>query len=200
MDLQGWACGGIAITVALFGLAVVLKQRQNRQRAWQQVAAQHGLSYAASGWPAQPSLTGKYRGRSLVVKTKDNYLAGRHRIVRTDVIVDLKAPIPLTLTVAKKSLLQQAGEGLVSSPRPTGDNFIDHLYDVQGNPPEAALALLRAPALRPLLETTRFINVTLSGASLAYHENELIDDCQALLDYVCDWADAVEALLVFKAA
>jgi hypothetical protein len=193
MDNQVWLCRGVALIALAFGVALVLSGRRDLRRSWQAFAQQHGLGYATSGWLGHPSVLGMYRGRSLMIKSEDSFLTTRPRIVRTEVIVDLKLTNPLNLSLSKKSLLRQMGDAMVAPPTTTGDRFIDNLFEIHGHPEAAVIDLMRSPLLRPHLETTRDVQVTVSGASLAYHANELVEDIQLLVDYVYGLAEAMEA-------
>lgn len=185
------------LTAAFFAAVAVMGylRSQRRNAAWQELAARNGLQFEPGSVLSYPSVSGRYRGRNLVLKN----------IRRTRGKQRAKTYTRLTLSVANRANLrfglydQDAISGLFTALGAQdvriGDEAVDRRFVIKSQPEEFARRLFAAPGLRERLLQVKPMNLTLEGNELVFEQYGILNDADRLkflFDLLTDVADKAE--------
>lgn len=179
---------------------------------WETVAGQHGLQfvenpvtldYGSTGTRTfpYPGMAGNYRGRQVEVK-----LGARAKAMTSGVLffastVQVKPGAPY-VALTHKCKFDKNVTSRIPKDTPTNNHAIDRDFHVRSDDPPFVVRLLERVPVRERLKPYKFrtAHLTLDGGQLVFDGevkstgfNAKSKDAIALLDVLCDVAEAVEA-------
>jgi hypothetical protein len=186
------SCGllGAALVAAYFIL-------QERRRVWSELAAQTGLGFEPGNyWGRTMSVAGTYRGRALKLDTF-RVRVGKNNSVFTRIVVQIENRPGLRLALNRQGLGRKIGKLLGQTEIQTGDDELDRLYFIKGQPEALVVRLLASGYLRQKLLATSFNNLNVEGPAVSYEKRGFQTDSEALLSIfglLSDMADTIERM------
>jgi hypothetical protein len=153
--------------VAVPGVIVALVAVHRHQVAARQEAAERlGLAYVRDREGAERGrvlggirvhghdrLTGRWRGRQVRLDFARQSHGNHGGTNYTRAVVEGGAPAGVTFFLLRNTLGRRVAQAIgLSKDLRTGDEALDHAWQIQGSPEDAALAILRRPEVRAGLE------------------------------------------------
>lgn len=182
---------------AFFGVVVALGylRGQRRNVAWQEFAARNGLQFEPGGVLVYPSVSGRYRGRNLLLRNIRRTHSRRRSRTYTRLTVFLQNHAGIRFALYDEDVLSGLFTALGAQDVRTGDERVDRRFVIQSQPEEFARRLFAAPTLRERLLQVKPMNLTLTGNELTFERQGILDDpdlLQSLFDLLTDVADFIE--------
>jgi len=167
--------GEISIFVILIGLVAVIVavnffNSWARRAAWDELAFQNGLIFEPGNyWGKSPSLSGVYRGHSLLLDTFTRR-SGNSRTTYTRIVLDVNNHTELRLSISGEGVGSKLKKMLGAKEILVGDEAIDAKFFIQGNPEMAVQRLLSNTGLRQKLLDSHSLHVELTGQRIVYEK------------------------------
>ena len=189
------------VTVALVVVALVASYLilQSRRRAWEELAARVGLSFAPGNWLGLGmSISGTYRSQYITLD-KFTRSTGKNSTTYTRIVLRLSQPTQLELLIYTEGIFSKIGKLFGMKEIQTGDEVIDQRYIIKGQPEPMIASLLQSYDLRQKLVEAPALHIKVQGQEIYYEkrgfnkdENSLI----ALFDLLASLAGGIDRLRI----
>lgn len=186
------------LTAAFFvGVSVLGYLRgQQRNTAWQELAARNGLQFEPGSMLSYPSVSGRYRGRNLLLKNIRRTRGKQRSRTYTRLTLSLDNRANVRFGLYDQDAFSGLFTALGAQDVRTGDETVDRRFVIKSQPEEFARRLFASPGLRERLLQVRPMNLTLQGNELTFEQQDVLSDAdqlQFLFDLLADVADKVES-------
>lgn len=182
---------GVFVVAAALGYL----RSQRRNAAWQEFAARNGLQFEPGGLLSYPSVSGRYRGRNVLLKNIRRTHSRRRSRTYTRLTVFLENRAGIRFALYDEDVLSGLFTALGAQDVRTGDAQVDGRFVIKSQPEAFARRLFAAPALRERLLQVKPMNLTLTGSELTFERQDILDDpaqLQSLFDLLTEVADVIE--------
>lgn len=184
------------VVVALVISYLVL---QSRRRAWEELAARLGLTFAPGNWIGRGmSISGTYRSQHITLD-KFTRRTGKSSTTYTRVVLFLKQPSQIEMMIYTEGLFSKIGKLLGMKEMQTGDEALDQRYIIKGQPENMIASLLASYDVRQKLVEAPALHIKVQGQEVYYEkrgfakdENNLI----ALFDLITSLASGIDRLRI----
>ena len=184
---------GIVLVMVLAIVFAVWRGRA-RTQAWEEFAAQSGLSYERGKFMRRPAISGTYRSHELRMDTFTRS-SGESSTTYTQVVLSVSNPGGMQLELAPENVFNKVGRALGMQDIETGDAELDGRYIIKGQPESAVLRVLMQINLRQKLLEAKHFHVKLRDNTLRYERQGVESNPEALkslFDLLSDLADSLE--------
>ena len=186
-------------SIALVVLALVASylNLQSRRRAWEELAARLGLTFASGNWLGSGmSISGTYRSQHLTLD-KFTRRTGKNSTTYTRIVLFLNQPTQLELDIYTEGLFSKIGKVFGMKEIQTGDEALDQRYIIKGQPEPMIASLLQSYDLRQKLVEAPTLHIKVQGQEIYYEKRGFIRDENnliALLDLITSLAGGIDRL------